>query len=162
MRISLGRDRRLSVWEKQNPEAVRVTLARSTPYEPVRRVLSSRGWMLLLIRYDWKDYSYDPDTPPASVVYKLTRELHRRVTHLETIRHADEDRVPTDVWVMVTGEVQGLQGALGIALGAAVAGGNADELAQAHYRAWVVEHGSEWNRCRCSQCTAVLAGEEAR
>ncbi|WP_159064579.1 hypothetical protein [Streptomyces olivochromogenes] len=34
---------------------MRVTLARSTPYEPVRRVLSSRGWMLLLVRYDWKD-----------------------------------------------------------------------------------------------------------
>jgi hypothetical protein len=150
------------VWEEQNTEAVRVTLARSTPYEPVRRVLSSRGWMLLLVRYDWKDCSSEGYTPPASVVYKLTRELHRRVTHLETIRHADEDRVPTDVWVMVTGEVQGLQGALGIALGAAVAGGNADELAQAHYRAWVVEHGSEWNRCRCSQCMAVLASEGGR
>ncbi len=158
MRIPIWPGIRLSVWEKQNPEAVKVTLARSKPYEPVRRVLSMRGWMLLWVRYNWKEYNSEERTPPASVVYKMTRELHRRATHLETIRHADEDRVPTDVWVMVTGEVQGLQGALGIALGAAVAGGNADQLAQEHYRAWDAKYGSEWNRCRCELCTAVTAG----
>jgi len=47
---------RLSVWEKQDPDAVKVVLARSKPYEPVRRVLSMRGWMLLWVRYDWRDY----------------------------------------------------------------------------------------------------------
>jgi hypothetical protein len=57
MRIRLGRDRRLSVWERQNPEAVSVRLARSKPFEPVRRVLSMPGWMLLWVRYDWKDHS---------------------------------------------------------------------------------------------------------
>lgn len=51
---------RLSVWEKQNPEAVRVRLARSVPHEPVRRVLSAPGWMLLLVRYDWRDQSAPP------------------------------------------------------------------------------------------------------
>lgn len=160
MRIPLWPGVRLSVWEKQNPKAVQVTLARGEPYDPVRRVLSVPGWMLLLIRYDWKDRSLPPAADPAKshVVYKLTRELHRRATHLETIRAADEDRVPTDAWVMVTGEVQGLQGALGIALGAAVAGGNADEIAQQHYRAWAAEYASEWNRCRCELCTAVAAG----
>lgn len=162
MRIPLWRDLRLSVWEKQNPDAVKVTLARSKPHEPVRRVLSSRGWMLLWVRYDWKDYSPDERTPPASVVYKLTRELHRRATHLETIRGVGEDQVSTEAWVMVTGEVLGLQGALGIALDAATVGGNADQVAQAHYQAWAAEHASEWNRCRCELCTAVTAAGGGR
>ncbi|MGV2914665.1 hypothetical protein [Streptomyces alfalfae] len=119
MRIRLWPGVRLSVWEKQNPEA-------------------------------------DPATSP--VVNELTRELHRRTTHLDTIRSAPEDEVPTDAWVMVVGEVQGLQGALGIALGGKVAGGDADERARAHYRSWAAGHASEWNRCRCEACTAVLKG----
>ncbi|MEW2393138.1 hypothetical protein AB0933_32735 [Streptomyces venezuelae] len=160
MRIPIWPGLRLSVWEKQNPEAVNIRLARSAPYEPVRRVLSMRGWMLLLVRYDWKDQSPPPAPDPADspVVYKLTRELHRRATHLDTIRSAAEDEVPTDAWVMAIGEVQGLRGALGIALGGKVAGGDADERAQAHYLAWAAEHASEWNRCRCEACTAVLKG----
>lgn len=159
MRIPLWPGLALSVWEKQNPEAVKVTLARGKPYDPMRRVLSMRGWMLLFIRYDWKDYSHYVEDPAKSpVVYQLTRELHRRATHLETIRTADEDRVLTDQWVMVSGEVQGLQGALGIALGGKVAGGSADQLAQAHYRVWVSEHASECSRCRCDLCVELLAG----
>lgn len=160
MRILIWPGVRLSVWEKQNPDAVKVTLARSTPKEPVRRVLSMRGWMLLWVRYDWKDYSPPPiDDPSKShVVHQLTRELHRRVTHLETIRTASEDQVPTDTWVMVTGEVQGLQGALGIALGGEIARGNADELAQQHYVSWAAGNASEWNRCRCTLCTDLLKG----
>lgn len=55
MRISIWPGVRLSVWEPQNPETVRVTL--SLHYNPfsVRRVLSKRGWMLLLVRYDWRE-----------------------------------------------------------------------------------------------------------
>ncbi|MEW2266931.1 hypothetical protein [Streptomyces sp. NPDC047868] len=160
MRIPLWRDLRLTVWERQNPEAVKVTLARSKPYQPVRRVLSSRGWMLLWVRYDWKDYSppEPEDLAKSLIVDRLTRELHRRSTHLDTIRHADEGLVPTDQWVLTTGEVQGLQGALGIALGGKVTGGSADQLAQEHYRVWVVGHASECSRCRCDLCTTVLAG----
>lgn len=159
MRIPIWAGIRLSVWEKQNPEAVQIRLPYAQPQQPVRRVLSMRGWMLLLIRYDWRDSSAPIAEDPAKsfVVQQLTRELHRRATHLQTIRGASEDDVPTDAWVMVTGEVQGLRGALGIALGGRVAGGNADEMAQEHYRAWAVEHASEWNRCRCAMCMAVLA-----
>lgn len=160
MRVPIWPGVRLSVWEQQNPDAVKVTLARSTPKEPVRRVLSMRGWMLLWVRYDWKDYSPPAADDPSKshVVHQLTREVHRRATHLETIRTASEDRVPTDAWVMVTGEVQGLQGALGIALGGTVAGGDADELAQRHYLAWSAANASEWNRCRCTLCTDLLSG----
>ena len=55
MRIPLWPGVRLSVWEKQNPDAVKVVTPFVTPYEPIRRVLSKRGWMLLLVRYDWRD-----------------------------------------------------------------------------------------------------------
>lgn len=163
MRIPIWPGLRLTVWEKQNPEAVKIRLARSVPYEPVRRVLSMPGWMLLLVRYDHKDYSPPPEADPATspVVYELTRELHRRTTHLETAG-TDGGR-GSDQWLAnVLGEVLGLQGALGIALGGKVAGGDADERARAHYRSWVSEHASEWNRCRCEACTAVLKGGAAR
>lgn len=161
MRIPVWPGVRLSVWEKQNPEAVKVTLARGKPYDPMRRVLSMRGWMLLFIRYDWKDYSHHVEDPAKSpVVYELTRELHRRATHLETIRTASEEQGWDETWVIVSGEVRGLQGALGIALGGKVAGGNADELGQRHYLAWVSEHASEWNRCRCEMCTEILSGSD--
>ncbi|MCX4911863.1 hypothetical protein [Streptomyces sp. NBC_00878] len=164
MRIPVWPGVRLCVWERQNPEAVKVTLARSKPYEPVRRVLSMRGWMLLWVRYDWKDYSPpEPEDPAKSpVVYALTRELHRRNTHLQTIRAASEGLVLTDQWVMTTGEVQGLQGALGIALGGKVAGGTADELAQGHYRSWVAANACDRARCHCDLCVRILAGEGQR
>lgn len=55
MRIPLWRDLRLSVWVKQNPQAVKVTMPNTVLRPPVRRVLSMRGWMLLLVRY------YQPD-----------------------------------------------------------------------------------------------------
>jgi len=61
MRIPIWKDLRLSVWERQNPDAVRIVLARSKPFEPVRRVLSSRRWMLLWVRYDWRDYGRPED-----------------------------------------------------------------------------------------------------
>ena len=55
MRIPLWPGVRLSVWEEQNPDAVKVVTPFVTPYEPIRRVLSKRGWFLLLVRYDWRD-----------------------------------------------------------------------------------------------------------
>lgn len=55
MRIPIWPGIRLSVWEKQNPQAVKVVTPFITPYQPIRRVLSKRGWMLLLVRYDWRD-----------------------------------------------------------------------------------------------------------
>jgi hypothetical protein len=62
MRIPIWPGVRLSVWEKQNPEAVQVTMA--CYYNPLKvtRVASKRGWALLLVRYDWKDTGeYKPD-----------------------------------------------------------------------------------------------------
>ncbi|ARX81496.1 hypothetical protein SMD44_00894 [Streptomyces alboflavus] len=55
MRIPIWPGVRLSVWEPQNPEAVHVRLANYWKPFPVRRVLSKRGWMILWIRYDWRD-----------------------------------------------------------------------------------------------------------
>ncbi len=159
MRVPIWPGVRLSVWERQNPDAVRVVLARSTPYEPVRRVLSARGWMVLWVRYDWRDHSLPaaPDLAQSPVVQGLVRELHRRATHLEAIRGASADTVPNETWLHASGEVLGLQGALGIALGGQVAGGNADQDALEFYKAWVARNASEWNRCRCQVCGVVVA-----
>lgn len=54
MRIPLWPGVRLSVWEKQNPQYVTVSMSNTVLHKPIRRVLSKRGWMLLLVRYDWK------------------------------------------------------------------------------------------------------------
>jgi hypothetical protein len=93
----------------------------------------------------------------ARIVQDLVRELHRRATHLETIRGASADDVPNESWMHVSGEVLGLQGALGIALGARVKAGDADQVALEFYRAWAAEHAAEVHRCRCTVCGAVLA-----
>jgi hypothetical protein len=136
MRIPIWPGVRLSVWEKQNPDAVKVTLARSKPYEPVRRVLSSRGWMLLWVRYDWKDTSLPADTGPgmSDLVERLTRELHRRSLRLDGL--GEDPDVQETVLMNVRGEVLGLQAALGMALGGMVAGGDADQRAYEHYWEW--------------------------
>lgn len=55
MRIPIWPGVRLSVWERQDPEAVSVRLAAYYKPPAVRRVASKRGWMLLLVRYDWRD-----------------------------------------------------------------------------------------------------------
>lgn len=64
MRIPIWPGVRLSVWEKQNPSAVRVVMPSTMLRPPVRRVLSMRGWMILLVRYDWKKSGryYQPET----------------------------------------------------------------------------------------------------
>lgn len=165
MRIPIWPGVRLSVWEPQNPDAVKVTMANYYKPFPVRRVLSKRGWMLLLVRYDWRDggeYT-KPDPGKNPIVRDLVRELHRRATHLDTLRAAPADEVSDDQWVNVSGEVLGLRGALGIALGGQVRGGDADRLAVAHYDAWKAEHASPFNRCRCILCAPpVTASKPAR
>lgn len=55
MRIPIWPGIRLSIWEPQDPDAVKVTLAFIRKPPTVRRVLSMRGWMILLVRYDWRD-----------------------------------------------------------------------------------------------------------
>lgn len=141
MHIPLWPGVRLSVWEKQNPDAVRVTLARFTPYEPVWRVLSMRGWMLLLVRYDWKDTSRPVEAAVGApdLVERLTRELHRRSLRLDEL--GEDPDVRETVLMNVRGEVLGLQAALGMALGGVVAGGDADGRAYQHYSEWCARHG---------------------
>lgn len=160
MRIPIWPGVRLSVWERQDPEALRVVMPLHHGPLSVRRVLSKRGWVLLRVRYDWCDHGTLPVQDPARnpVVPALTSELHRRVTHLATIRGASVEAVSDEIWVQVSGEVIGLRGALGIALGGTVKGGTADQLAQAHYRAWAMSKSSEWSRCQCERCAEVLAG----
>lgn len=54
MKIRIWPGVELTVWKKQHPEAVQVSIPNTVMRGPVRRVLSKRGWMLLLVRYDWK------------------------------------------------------------------------------------------------------------
>lgn len=141
MRIPLWPGVRLSVWEKQNPDAAKVTLAHSKPYEPVRRVLSMPGWMILLVRYNWKDHSQPAETAQGlpDLVERLTRELHRRSLRLEEL--GEDPDVQETVLMNVRGEVLGLQAAVGMALGGVVAGGDADQRAYAHYWEWCEQRG---------------------
>jgi hypothetical protein len=56
MRIPIWPGIRLSIWEKQNPDAMKVEIA--CYYKPIKvtRVASKRGWALLLVRYGWRDH----------------------------------------------------------------------------------------------------------
>lgn len=74
MRISVWPGIKLSVWERQNPEALRVTMSNTTMRGPVRRILSKRGWAVLLVRHDWKKSGrYCPaDEPTAPVEPPIT------------------------------------------------------------------------------------------
>jgi hypothetical protein len=55
MRIPIRPGVKLSILEPQNPEAVRVRMA--AYYKPLKltRLLSKRGWFVLLARYDWRN-----------------------------------------------------------------------------------------------------------
>ncbi|MEV7140739.1 hypothetical protein [Streptomyces tauricus] len=68
MRIPLWSDLRLSVWEQQNPAAVQVAMPNTVMRPPIHRVLSMRGWMLLLVRYDWRKSGryYQPEAPRST------------------------------------------------------------------------------------------------
>jgi hypothetical protein len=69
MRIPIWPGVRLSVWERQNPEAVQVRLHWYHKPFTVRRVLSKRGWMILLVRYDWRDRGRpEPEDRPTNAV----------------------------------------------------------------------------------------------
>lgn len=62
----------------------------------------------------------------------IAEEIHRRAAHLEELRDA-----PDHVRSEVRGELIGLRGALGIALGHRVAGGDADAAGINYYELWL-------------------------
>lgn len=75
MRIPIRPGVKLSILEPQNPEAVRVRMA--TYYKPIKltRLLSKRGWFVLLARYDWRNPGrYQPPTPTDLAEVPLTAE----------------------------------------------------------------------------------------
>lgn len=71
------------------------------------------------------------DVPAEPVADAVAAELYRRVRRLQDPNLLEKARV------QVSGEVIGLQGALGIVLGGSVPGGTADKRAQEYYRAWL-------------------------
>jgi len=75
MRIPIWPGIRLSVWERQNPDAVKVVMPNTELRKPVRRVLSKRGWMILLVRYDWRTSGSYYKAEPG------LREQRERPTH---------------------------------------------------------------------------------
>jgi hypothetical protein len=53
MRIPVWPGTRISIWEKQDPDAVQVTMkVWVVKNVRVRRALSMPGWMILFVRYD--------------------------------------------------------------------------------------------------------------
>ena len=73
----------------------------------------------------------------------LAAELHRRSVRLEELRPHKQPACLGCPAVQVHGEVIGLLGALGIALGGTVPGGTADEMGKAYYDAWRARQAKE-------------------
>lgn len=76
------------------------------------------------------------DTPDTATADRIAAEIHRRSIHLED-RH-DSGGVSENVLRELRGELIGLHGALGMALGYTVQEG-ADKAARDYYQMW-------WNR----------------
>ncbi|MFJ5886884.1 hypothetical protein [Streptomyces californicus] len=81
----------------------------------------------------------------------ILREYHRRMTHFQ----ASPDRAPLAA-TQVQGELIGLRGALGIALGGEVQGGAADRLAAQKYRSWVASAEAQSAACACALCKSEV------
>lgn len=88
-----------------------------------------------LVRILWARFRNMPaSTPDPELVQArdaIAAELHRRTTRY------DSGDLPEYARDNVHGELIGLRGALGIALGETVAGGNADAAGRAYYAQWV-------------------------
>ncbi|MFJ3043563.1 hypothetical protein [Streptomyces tendae] len=67
-----------------------------------------------------------------SIPNNIAAEIHRRAARLEELHDASEH-----VRFEVRGELIGLRGALGIALGHRVPGGDADAAGSTYYRQWL-------------------------
>jgi hypothetical protein len=104
MRIPIWPGIRLSIWEPQNPDAVNVTLAFNRQSPTVRRVLSMRGWMILLVRYDWRDtgqYATADSEQAAPVNWEATaRQRERELRTVGEARHTAEQRISDAVDVI--------------------------------------------------------------
>lgn len=84
----------------------------------------------------------------TDTVERLLREYHRRLTHANV-------RWPDGMHLQVQGELIGLRGAVGIALGAAVEGGVADRMAQDRYEEWRGSAEAAAAVCGCRLCAAA-------
>lgn len=146
MRLTLWPGYRLTLWEQQNPEAVKVVMPFTKPSR-VQRVLSARGWMLLLVQYDWKRRDRpDPDAAQERYARYVVQELHRRSTHLEALTEGGSLRLRT------SGEVAALKQVLGIILGGCVHDGSAVRLGERFYVDWLAGDNATSCRCRCDTC----------
>lgn len=81
----------------------------------------------------------------------ILHEYHRRLTHIDK-RQPDPRSL---VGVQLHGELIGLRGALGIALGGQVQGGEADRLAAARYAELRDSALSSTTSCTCCLCTGM-------
>ncbi|MFB7858800.1 hypothetical protein [Rhodococcus qingshengii] len=112
MRITIWPGVKLSIWVKQNPEAVEVDIKTHKEKPHVRRVLSKRGWMILLVRYNWRN-RWDPaeetdGTVPNSAWHSIW--LHGRWEDLtrymttEEREHAADSVARYSRYLAITGE----------------------------------------------------------
>ena len=89
----------------------------------------------------------------SATVDSLLREYHRRLTHY----HAPADRTPF-AEAQLHGELMGLRGAIGIALGGTARGGDADRLAVEQYALWRESGEAAAAACTCNLCTEGAPG----
>ena len=84
----------------------------------------------------------------TSAAESIMHEYHRRLTHFEK----REPAYTPLARAQVAGELIGLRGALGIALGGSVRGGDADGLAVQEHGRWRVSSEAEGATCACDGC----------
>ncbi|MFJ1782517.1 hypothetical protein ACIOKA_38060 [Streptomyces anulatus] len=87
----------------------------------------------------------------TSTADSILREYHRRKTHYQARR----DLTPLAA-VQVQGELIGLRGALGIALGGEVQDGEADRLAAQKYQSWRASAEAKSAACACVLCRSAI------
>ncbi|MFK8851252.1 hypothetical protein [Streptomyces sp. Ac-502] len=80
----------------------------------------------------------------------LLHEYHRRLTHSD-VRTPTLDPLAS---AQLQGELIGLRGALGIALGGRIQGGEADVLAAEKYARWKDGREADDASCTCALCGA--------
>lgn len=83
----------------------------------------------------------------------ILREYHRRLTHITKHQPYNVSQQSAQL----QGELIGLRGALGIALGGQVRGGKADRLAATRYAEWQDSAEAAAASCTCDMCTEVDA-----
>lgn len=94
-----------------------------------------------------------PATPDTATADRIAAELHRRTGHLQD--RQDSGTLTEHIRTQMSGELIGLRGALGMALGHTVQDG-ADRAAKDYYEQWLNRQNNGAGAVRYGADTAVV------